>query len=365
MTAATHESEALQAAARTALHGARLSDRAARALLETRRLTDLGLLATEMRRRHHPEPSVTYIIDRNVNYTNVCVAKCNFCAFYRLPGDEEGYLLSPEELDAKLAETIALGGTGILMQGGLHPELGIEFYERMLARMKERFPLHLHAFSPPEIVHFSRVSRISVAQVLLRLKRAGLDSIPGGGAEILVDAVRRRYNAHKSSTDEWLGVMETAHSLGLPTTATMMFGGLETLDDRVTHMRLIRDLQERTGGFTAFIGWTYQPANTELGGREATAVDYLRTLAVSRLYLDNIANIQSSWVTMGTKTGQVALSFGANDMGSIMIEENVVRAAGAHNRMDRENMQRVIRDAGYTPVQRDTLYRPVTVTATA
>jgi cyclic dehypoxanthinyl futalosine synthase len=349
----------LAAAARTALGQERMNEEVARRLLETRSLTELGLAAGTMRKRLHPDPVVTYIVDRNVNYTNVCVAKCNFCAFYRLPGDDEGYLLSPDELDAKVKETIELGGTGILMQGGLHPELGIEFYERLLSDLKERHGIHLHAFSPPEIVHFAGVSRLSIRQVLERLKKAGLDSIPGGGAEILVDRVRQAYNAHKSTTAEWLEVMETAHDLGIPTTATMMFGGLETLDERITHLRLVRELQDRTHGFTAFIGWTFQPDNTELGGTATSAADYLRTLAVSRLYLDNIPNIQSSWVTMGVKTGQVALSFGANDMGSIMIEENVVRAAGTSNSLDRPNMERVIRDAGYTPSQRDTLYRPV------
>jgi cyclic dehypoxanthinyl futalosine synthase len=353
-------SAALAAAEEAALGGTRLDDIHARALLETDRVVDLGLAAGAMRRRLHPEPAVTYIIDRNINYTNVCVAKCNFCAFYRLPGHEEGYLLAPEELDAKVRETLELGGTGILMQGGLHPELGIEFYERMLAGLK-RHGIHLHAFSPPEIVHFAGVSRLSIREVLKRLQAAGLDSIPGGGGEILVDSVRAAYNAHKSTTAQWLEVMETAHSLGIPTTATMMFGGLESADDRITHLRLVRELQDRTGGFTAFICWTYQPANTELGGEETTAVDYLRTLAVSRLYLDNIPNIQSSWVTMGIKVGQVALGFGANDMGSIMIEENVVRAAGASNRLDRANMERIIQDAGYRPVQRDTLYRDVRV----
>ena len=342
---------------------ARLEDATARQLLETPRLLELGVTANLMRRRLHPANEVTYIIDRNINYTNVCIAKCNFCAFYRLPGQEGEYLLSSGELDEKISETLALGGTGVLMQGGLHPELGIEFYERMLRDIKKKHAIHLHAFSPPEIVHFARVSRIPIRTVLERLEAAGLDSIPGGGAEILVDTVRKAYNAHKSTTEEWLEVMETAHDIELPTTATMMFGGLETLDDRVTHLRLIRDLQDRTGGFTAFICWTYQPENTALGGKVTTAADYLRTLAVSRLYLDNIPNIQSSWVTMGTKIGQLALSFGANDMGSIMIEENVVRAAGASNRLDEENMRRIIRDAGYTPVQRDTLYRPVTAAA--
>ncbi|MFQ5718225.1 MAG: cyclic dehypoxanthinyl futalosine synthase [Acidobacteriota bacterium] len=351
--------DARSAAGAVARGEARLTDSEARQLLTTPHMIDLGIAAGTMRRRLHPENRVTYIIDRNVNYTNVCVAKCNFCAFYRRPGQDGEYLLSPEELDRKIEETLALGGTGVLMQGGLHPELGIEYYERLLAAIKSRHTIHLHAFSPPEIVHFSRVSRISVHEVLTRLRTAGLDSIPGGGAEILVDRVRRAYNAHKSTTDEWLSVMETAHGLGIPTTATMMFGGLESLDDRITHLRRIRRLQDATGGFTAFICWTYQPGHTELGGQTTTAVDYLRTLAVARLYLDNIRNIQSSWVTMGTKIGQVALSFGANDMGSIMIEENVVRAAGATNRLDAEGMQRIIRDAGYTPVQRDTLYRHV------
>ncbi|MFQ5767533.1 MAG: cyclic dehypoxanthinyl futalosine synthase, partial [Acidobacteriota bacterium] len=336
---------------------------AARKLLETPRLLELGVTANLMRRRLHPADEVTYIIARNINYTTVCIARCNFCAFYRLPGETGEYLLSPRELDLKVQETVDLGGTGILMQGGLHPELGMEFYERMLSRIKERHAIHLHAFSPPEIVHFARLSGLSIGAVLTRLKNAGLDSIPGGGAEILVDSVRRAYHAHKSTTAQWLEVMETAHSLGLPTTATMMFGGLESLDDRITHLDLIRDLQDRTGGFTAFIAWTYQPENTQLGGCETTAVDYLRTLAVARLFLDNIANIQSSWVTMGPKIGQVGLSFGANDMGSIMIEENVVRAAGASHRMDRAAMEHLIRDAGHKAVQRDTLYRKVRTAA--
>jgi cyclic dehypoxanthinyl futalosine synthase len=353
----------LAAAERAACGSGRLDAAAALRLLTTDRVAELGLLAGEMRLRLHPLRRVTYIVDRNVNYTNVCVAKCNFCAFYRLPGHDEGYLLSPDELDAKVAETIALGGTGILMQGGLHPELGIEYYERLLRGIKTRHRIHVHAFSPPEIVHFSGIARLSIREVLTRLMAAGLDSMPGGGGEILVDEVRERYNAHKSSTREWLEVMETAHGLGLPTTATMMFGGLERLEDRVTHLELIRELQDRTGGFTAFICWTYQPKNTELGGVETTAVDYLRTLAVSRLYLDNVPHLQSSWVTMGAKIGQVALGFGADDMGSIMIEENVVRAAGAAHRLDREGMERIIRDAGYAPEQRDTLYRPVVAAA--
>ncbi len=359
MNPAAQQKKDLEAAGCAALGEERLADDVARRLLEAPALTELGLAADAMRRRLHPESVVTYIVDRNINYTNVCVAKCNFCAFYRLPGDAGGYLLSPEELNAKARETVALGGTGILMQGGLHPELGIEFYERLLADLKRHHPLHLHAFSPPEIVHFAAVSKLSIREVLTRLQRAGLDSIPGGGAEILVDRVREAYNAHKSTSAQWLEVMETAHQEGIPTTATMMFGGLEDLHDRITHLRLLRALQDRTGGFTAFIGWTYQPKNTELGGRATSAADYLRTLAVSRLYLDNFKNIQASWVTMGVKTGQVALTFGANDMGSIMIEENVVRAAGAVNELDRANMERVIRDAGFTPVQRDTLYGPV------
>lgn len=345
--------------------GRRLAPGEAALLFRDARLLDLALAADMVRRRLHPEPIVTYIVDRNVNYTNVCVARCSFCAFYREPGDPEGYLHSKESLFAKVEETIALGGTGILMQGGHHPDLAIDWYEDLLRALGERFPaVHVHAFSPSEVQHIARVSGIGVEEVLRRLRDAGLRSMPGGGGEILVDEVRRRISPLKTMSDDWLGVMETAHGLGIPTTATMMFGHVETYADRVEHMRKVRDLQDRSlargaRGFTAFIAWTYKAGNTALGGAEASSAEYLRTQAIARLFMDNIPNIQSSWVTQGKEIGQVALRFGANDMGSTMIEENVVRAAGAHGCTTRMELERLIREAGYQPRQRDTLYNLV------
>ena len=345
--------------------GARL--RAPEALLLLRRapLLDLGMAADRVRRRLHPEPIVTYIVDRNINYTNVCVVRCSFCAFYRDPGHPEGYLHSKESLYAKIEETLALGGTGILMQGGHHPDLPLEWYEDLLRSFKERFPrLHVHAFSPPEVQHMVKVSGRSLREVLRRLKDAGLDSIPGGGGEILVDSVRRTISPLKTMSRDWLAVMETAHALGLPTTATMMFGHVESYADRVAHLEAIRDLQDRSleGGrasFTAFISWTYKTENTALGGREVSSSEYLRTQAVTRLFLDNIPNIQSSWVTQGKEIGQVALKFGANDMGSTMIEENVVSSAGTTFKMDEPQIVAAIRDAGFTPARRNMLYERV------
>jgi cyclic dehypoxanthinyl futalosine synthase len=345
--------------------GGRLQPAEALRLLRAAPLLDLGMAADLVRRRLHPEPIVTYIVDRNINYTNVCVVRCSFCAFYRDPGHPEGYLHSKESLYAKIEETLALGGTGILMQGGHHPDLPLEWYEDLLRSFKERYPrLHVHAFSPPEIQHVVRVSRRPLLEVLSRLKDAGLDSIPGGGGEILVDEVRRAISPLKTLSSDWLAVMEAAHSLGLPTTATMMFGHVETYADRVTHMEKIRALQDLSlergkASFTAFISWTYKTENTALGGREVSSAEYLRTQAVTRLFFDNIPNIQSSWVTQGKEIGQVALKFGANDMGSTMIEENVVRAAGAYGCTTRTEIERLIREAGYIPRQRDTLYRLV------
>jgi dehypoxanthine futalosine cyclase len=348
-----------------AVDGERIGPEAAAVLLRDAPLIDLGLAADLVRRRLHPEPVVTYIVDRNINYTNVCVVRCSFCAFYRDPGHPEGYLHARETLFAKIEETLALGGTGVLMQGGHHPDLPLEWYEDLLRSIKERYPgLHVHAFSPPEIQHIVKVSGVPLREVLRRLRDAGLDSIPGGGGEILVDEVRRKIAPLKTASDEWLAVMEEAHALGLPTTATMMFGHVETYADRAAHMARIRDLQDRSlalgaRGFTAFISWTYKTENTALGGREVSSAEYLRTQAVSRLFFDNIPNIQSSWVTQGKAIGQIALKFGANDMGSTMIEENVVRAAGAHGCTTRLEIERLIREAGYVPRQRDTLYRPV------
>jgi len=345
--------------------GRRLEADEALLLFRSGRLLDLGIAADMVRRRLHPEPIVTYIVDRNVNYTNICTARCSFCAFYRDPGDPEGYLHSKESLFAKFEETLALGGTGVLMQGGHHPDLPIEWYEDLLRALTGRFPtIHLHAFSPSEVQHIARVSRLTIDEVLRRLREAGLKSIPGGGGEILVDEVRRRISPLKTMSDDWLGVMESAHALGLPTTATMMFGHVESYADRVEHLRRVREVQDRSvargaRGFTAFISWTYKADNTALGGREATSGEYLRTQAITRLFFDNIANVQSSWVTQGKEIGQVALRFGANDMGSIMIEENVVKAAGAHGCTTRLEMERLIREAGYLPRQRDTLYNLV------
>ncbi len=324
-------------------------------------LIGVGMEADALRRSLHPEGVVTYIIDRNINYTNVCTEYCSFCAFYRPHGHPESYVLPLETIFEKIQETVELGGTGILMQGGLHPELEIGWYEELLRGIKKRFPqVWLHCFSAPEILNIAEVSGLSLRDTIARLRDAGLDSIPGGGAEILDDEVRRRISRLKCTTGEWLQVHRTAHKLGMRTTATMMFGCGETLEQRVNHLERVRNLQEETGGFTAFIPWTFQPENTSLGRtikEEASAVEYLKTLAVSRLFLSSISNVQSSWVTQGLKTCQVGLRFGANDVGSVMIEENVVAAAGARNRATEEELRRIIRDAGFVPRQRDTLYR--------
>ncbi len=323
-------------------------------------LIGIGMGADSVRRRHHPDGIVSYIIDRNINYTNVCTEYCTFCAFYRPVGHGEGYVHPKEIIFQKIQETIDLGGTGVLMQGGLHPDLKIEWYEDLLRSIKQRFTIHLHCFSAPEITNIAEVSGLSLRDTIARLRDAGLDSIPGGGAEILDDEVRHRISRLKCSTGEWIDVHRTAHELGMRTTATMMFGCGETLEQRLNHLDIVRRIQEETGGFTAFIPWTFQRENTSLGRfvkEEATAVEYLKTLAISRIYLDNIENVQSSWVTQGLKTCQIGLRFGGNDVGSIMIEENVVSAAGAHHRASEEELRRIIRDAGFVPRQRDTLYR--------
>jgi len=318
----------------------------------------LAQAADEMRARKHPEGLVTYIIDRNVNYTNVCVARCNFCAFYRPVGSPEGYVLGFDEIFRKIDETIALGGGQFLLQGGHNPDLPLEWYEDLFRAVKHKYPgFKLHALSPPEVIHLSRMSRLAVPQVLERLIAAGLDSVPGGGAEILVDRVRKLLNCYnKASADEWLDVMRHAHRAGLRTTATMMYGTVETVEERLEHLFRLRDLQDEMGGFTAFITWSYQPAHTELGGSEATGVEYLRTLAIARLVLDNFDNLQASWVTQGGKVGQLSLAFGANDMGSVMIEENVVRAAGAAYCMDEIEIVRNIENAGFVPKRRNMHY---------
>ncbi len=318
----------------------------------------LGRLADDIRARRHPERLVTYIIDRNVNYTNVCVARCNFCAFYRTVGSPDGYVLSREELFAKIDETIAVGGNQLLLQGGHNPDLPLAWYEDLFRAVKERYPaFRLHALSPPEILHISRTSKLAVPDVVARLIDAGLDSVPGGGAEILVDRVRKLLNCYgKATADEWLSVMREVHLAGLRTTATMMYGSVETPEERIEHMMRLRTLQDETHGFTAFITWSYQPDHTELAGIELTGVEYLRTLALARIVLDNFDNLQASWVTQGGKVGQLSLAFGANDMGSVMIEENVVRAAGASYCMDEVEIVRNIEDAGFTPMRRTMHY---------
>ena len=341
------------------LAGERLSREEALALWDLDLLT-LGRLAGRARWRLHPEPTVTYVVDRNINYTNVCVSGCRFCAFYRSPGSPEGFVLDEETLHRKLLETGKLGGSGVLLQGGLNPELTLGYYED-LVRIIRGHGLHVHGFSPPEIIFFSRWSGLTVSQVLERLMAAGLGSIPGGGAEILVDRVRQTLSPNKCSAGEWLEVMAAAHRSGLRTTATMMFGHLETPAERIEHLLRVRDLQDDTGGFTAFIPWSFQPANTSLRGEAAGSWEYLKTLAISRLVLDNVKNLQVSWVTQGGKIAQVALGFGANDFGSTMIEENVVAAAGVTFRLSEGEINHLITSAGYKAQRRDHLYRLVEV----
>jgi cyclic dehypoxanthinyl futalosine synthase len=336
-------------------------------LLRSRDLVAVGRAADELRNRKVDRRRVTFIVDRNLNYTNVCYTDCDFCAFYRRPGDNrEGYLLPKPVIFKKIEETLALGGTALLMQGGHHPDLGVDYYEDLFRSIKARYRIHLHALSPSEIQHAARRSKVTIPQALTRLRDAGLDSLPGGGAEILVDRVRKIISPKKTTSAEWLAIMREAHRLGMSTTATMMYGHVETLAERVEHMRRIRELQDETRGFRAFISWTFQRDGNRLGDKvpeeaRPTSFDYLLTQAVSRIYLDNVDHIQSSWVTQGMKVGQVALSFGADDMGSVMIEENVVSAAGTTHRATADDFVRAIRALGKTAVQRDTLYRDVRV----
>src|SRR6476469_8441106 len=353
----------LQSALERASARERLSREDALALYTDAPTHSLGRLADSVRARKHPERGVSYIIDRNVNYTNVCVARCNFCAFYRPVGSSAGYVLSFEEIFRKIDETIAVGGIQLLLQGGHNPDLPLTWYEDLFRAVKQRYPeFKLHALSPPEVIHLSRLSQLPVPAVIDRLVAAGLDSIPGGGAEILVDRVRTLLHClGKATSDEWLGVMRHAHRAGLRTTATMMYGTVETLDERLEHLFRLREQQDETGGFTAFITWSFQPDHTELSEQhgvtaEATGVEYLRTLAIARLVLDNFDNLQASWVTQGGKVGQLSLAFGANDMGSVMIEENVVRAAGAAYCMDEVEIVRNIEDAGFIPKRRTMHY---------
>ena len=344
-----------------AVAGRRISAGDAHTLLLEGDLIDLGLAAHDVRNRHNDPSYASYNIDRNINYTNVCVYKCRFCAFYRPPGDAEGYLLSNEEIGRKVEETLALNGTGILMQGGVHPDLPLSYYEELLSYLHENYPaIHLHAFSPPEVKFIAAKERMSFFDVIARLKVAGLASIPGGGAEVLSDSIRRDVLAYpKCSADEWIDVMRQAHRNDLRTSATMMYGMGESLEARVEHFQRIRDLQDETGGFTAFISWTFQQEHTDLVQEhipEVFADEYLKTLAVSRLFIDNVEHFQTSWVTQGKKIGQAGLRFGADDMGSIMIEENVVASAGTSYKMSQDEMEHLISSAGFEPRQRTNLY---------
>jgi cyclic dehypoxanthinyl futalosine synthase len=360
----------------------RITRKEALALLRDADLLGLGMWADSVKTALHPEEICTFVVDRNINYTNVCINKCTFCAFWRDADAADAYLLDRETIFRKIEETISLGGTQILIQGGLHPGLDIFYYVDLLRAIKERFDINVHGFSPPEVCYIADSSDLTIRETLSVLKAAGLDSIPGGGAEILSDRVREVLSPKKIKSSRWLEVMEAAHRLGMRTTATMMFGSIETAEDIVTHLDEIRQLQDRTGGFTAFIPWTFQPGNTELeakGNRRkamgrtwpaensrrsapgtvrhpATAVEYLRVLALSRIYLDNIRNIQASWVTQGLKMAQVALRFGANDFGSTMIEENVVASTGVSYAVAMDDIISAIRAAGFVPVQRDTYY---------
>ena len=344
-----------------AVDGQRLTPEEGLQLLQSHDLAAIGKAADTVSRAKHPETTRTYNIDRNINYTNICTAVCHFCAFYRSPKSDEGYVLSREELLEKVKETVELGGNQILLQGGLHPKFKLEWYEDMLRDIKSAFPqINIHGFSPPELYHFTKVNKLSLEEVLQRLKKAGLGSIPGGGAEILVDRVRNELTRGKVMSDDWLEVMRVWHKLGGISTATMMFGHVETLAERIEHLQRVRDLQDETNGFTAFICWTFQPENTDLSDvPRVGAFEYLKTQAVSRLFLDNIPNIQSSWVTQGLKIGQMAMLFGANDMGSLMIEENVVAEAGTVHFLTLDQIREAIEELGFEPRQRDVFYNLV------
>lgn len=334
------------------LNSERVSETESLILFRDGSLYDLGFLADFIRKKKHPAPVVTYVIDRNINYTDICISACKFCAFYKAPEDPGGTVISFEELAEKIAETKELRGTQILLQGGLHPDKPLEFYEEMLRFIKKK-GIHIHGFSPPEICHFAKLSDLSVAEVIVRLKKAGLDSIPGGGAEILSDRVRGEAAPRKCSADEWIEVMRQAHRQGMRTTATMMFGHIENLEERLEHLIRIRNLQDETGGFTAFIPWPFQPDNTALADiQKASAHSYLKMLSWSRIVLDNVDNIQASWVTQGPKIAQVSLFYGANDFGSTMIEENVVAAAGVSFRLSEKEIRNLVESAGFVPQQR-------------
>ena len=334
----------------------RLNEREAEELLLHGDPVELGRRADAERRKRFDD-TVTFIVDRNINYTNVCVNECRFCAFFRRKESRDAYLLTYDEIMEKVRETVEAGGTQVMIQGGLYPDLGLEYYEKMLSLIKSKYDITIHSFTATEIQHFARQAGISILDCLKRLQAAGLDSLPGGGAEILVDEIRQKVSPKKIMTEDWLHVMECAHSIGMESTATMVIGLGETMAQRVEHMEKIRRLQDRTGGFRAFITWTFQPGNTELGGEKTSGWDYMRTLAMTRLYMDNVAHIQGSWVTQGERIGQLTLGFGADDLGSIMLEENVVRAAGTAYDMSIKKMADLIRGAGKKPAQRDTEYR--------
>ncbi len=336
------------------LEGKRLTLKEAILLFKEADLLELAKAAETECRKKHQEGIATFLIDRNINYTNICKNQCLFCAFYRKKDHPEAYVLSQEEIERKIAETIELSGTQVMLQGGINPDLTIDYYTNMFREIKKKFNIRIHSLSPPEISYLAESTKMSIADTLKELVKAGLDSLPGGGAEILVDRVRQKISPRKISASGWLEVMEEAHKIGLKTTATMMMGTVETIEERFVHLQKIRDLQDKTSGFISFIPWTFQPNNTELRGRAISAIEYLRTLALSRLFLDNFNNIQGSWVTQGKDIGQMCLLFGANDLGSIMIEENVVRATGVSNRITVDEMVDLIRKAGKTPAQRDT-----------
>lgn len=344
-----------------AVAGDRLTSAEGLTLLESHDLAAIGAAAEKVSRAKHPEPYRTYNVDRNINYTNVCTAVCDFCAFYRGPKSDEGYVLPREVLLQKIQETVDLGGNQILLQGGLHPKYKLDWYEEMLGDIKTRFPeVNVHGFSPPELHHFTKVNNLPLRDVLSRLKDAGLGSVPGGGAEILTDRVRNEITRGKVMTDDWLNVMRVWHELGGISSSTMMFGHVETLAERIEHLERLRSLQDETGGFTAFICWTFQPDNTDMSDvRPTGSFEYLKMLAVSRLFLDNIPNLQSSWVTQGLKIGQMALMFGANDMGSLMIEENVVAEAGTVHYLSLQQIREAIEELGFVPRQRDVHYNLV------
>jgi len=334
--------------------GRRLSTEDAVFLFREAALLDLAQAAEAFCRLKHADDIATFQIDRNINYTNICKNQCSFCAFYRQKGHPEAYVLSQHEINEKVAETVALNGTQVMLQGGINPDLDLRFYTDMFSEIKRAYAVKIHSLSPPEIVHIAETEHITVHDVLVALTKAGLDSLPGGGAEILVDRVRQRISPRKISSSQWLQVMEEAQEMGLKTTATMMFGTVESIEERIMHLQKIRDLQDKTGGFMSFIPWTFQPGNTTLGGKQISSPEYLKMLSLSRLFLDNIDNIQGSWLTQGKDIGQICLSFGANDLGSIMIEENVVKAAGVSYRMTLEEMVDLIRKTGKTPALRNT-----------